>query len=74
MPADHACFTITGTDEMKGNEMDEMSVEKLGFKFVVREKERNSDKAYPDPASSTTKPTWSARDVNLEPQRWEANF
>ena len=39
------------------------------MKFVVGE---NGRKTYPDPVSSTTKPTWSDRDANSGPQRWEA--
>ena len=53
MPADHACRTITGADEIK---------------FV------KGEKSYPDPISSTTKHTWSGRDANSGPQRWEKSY
>ena len=43
-----------------------------GMKFVVVENGRNPEKAYSDPVSSTTKPTWCDGDEKLEPQLWEA--
>ena len=44
-----------------------------GMKFVVGENVRNPVKNLPRPLSSTTKPTWSDRDANSGPQRWEAS-
>ena len=37
MPANHACRTITRADEMKWNQMNEMSVEKWRNKIFGRE-------------------------------------
>ena len=41
------------------------------MKSVLGENGRNPEKTYPDSVSSTTKPTWSDRDANSGPQRWE---
>ena len=43
------------------------------MKFVAGENGKTPIKTYPDPVSSTTKPTWSDRDANSGSQRWEAS-
>ena len=45
-----------------------------GMKFVVGETGETPRKTYPDPVSSTTKPTLRDRDTNSGPQRWEATL
>ena len=47
MPADYACRIVTGSDEMKWNEMNEMSVEKWRNKICVGENGRNLEKNIP---------------------------
>ena len=49
VPADHACRTITGADEMKSNYMDAMSVAKEWNEICVRENGRNTEKNLPRP-------------------------
>ena len=68
--ADHACRTITGADEKKLNELDEMSVEKWWNEICGRVKRKKPRENLLRPVSSITKPTWSDRDVNSGPSVW----
>ena len=47
LSADHACRTITEADEIKWNEMNEMSVEKWWNEICGRGKRRNRDNSLP---------------------------
>ena len=62
MPADHSCRTITGADELKYNEMNEMSD---GMKFVAGENRRSSEKNCPSShfVLHETHVEWSSREL-----------
>ena len=66
MSADHACHTITGSDEMK-EKINDMSVEKWLNEFCAGENGRNSKKNLPDSVSSTMKSTWRYWNANSGP-------
>ena len=56
MPADHTWRTITGANEMKWNETNDMNVEIGGMKFVAGENGRDPEENLPtDSVSSSTK-------------------
>ena len=49
MPFDHACRSIAEDDEIKWNDLNEMSVEKYGMKFVVGKKREKPEENLPRP-------------------------
>ena len=65
--------TIIGGDEMKWNEINEMEVEKLWNEICGRGRWEKLRKKNRDSVSFTTNLSWSDRDVNSGPQRWEAS-
>ena len=72
VPADNAWRTITRADEMKRNGWDEDG-EMVEWNLWKGKTGETPWKTYPDPVSSTTKPTWRDRDANSGPQRREAS-
>ena len=72
IPADCACRTITGADEMKWHEMNEMRVEKWWDEII--ENGRKPIRPRPtDSVSSTMRTTWCDQDANSGFQRLEAS-
>ena len=76
MPADHACRTITGADEMKLNEMNEMSVEKWWNEICGREnREKPQEKSTQTPFRPPRNPHGVTETWIWDPrgERWVSN-